>query len=314
MAQRIASSGPETRRQKHGSQARGKGESQVLKFNGFTLIELLMVIAVIGILAAILLPALNRAKSATDSAACKSNLRQLGIALNLYVQQEHAYPNNFFAGLQPFVGWPPENNYTNVNGTDKYLGPRQGVYACPGYNRVRGEFRQAPETRESPFYAGSLGESYGYNSFGVIVGQAPDSPAFGLSSWVTQDGVQFLPTRENQVVSPSDMIAFVDAVFVPQRDAEGKHLVGEEQLWEFFYFENTDTYNEIVLGLPANDRNVLAYAQRHGGQWNVLFCDGHVANLKGKGLFNLADPEVARHWNNDDQPHNQGWLTPLPPN
>jgi len=51
----------------------------------FTLVELLVVIAVIAILAALLLPALAKAKASAKCAACKSNLRQLGIALTMYV-------------------------------------------------------------------------------------------------------------------------------------------------------------------------------------------------------------------------------------
>lgn len=79
----------------------------------FTLVELLVVITIIAILAALLLPTLNRAKLAGLAAVCKSNLHQIGIGCGLYTSQHQRYPpwqsfgGNWDYFLLPFTGGNP---------------------------------------------------------------------------------------------------------------------------------------------------------------------------------------------------------------
>jgi prepilin-type N-terminal cleavage/methylation domain-containing protein len=100
-----------------------------MKQRAFTLIELLVVIAIISTLAAMLLPALAGAKERGRTAACLSNLHQIGVALQIYVDEN----NNFLPVMYDKIA-TNSTSTNNLPSVDKVLAPQLGsldVLRCP---------------------------------------------------------------------------------------------------------------------------------------------------------------------------------------
>ena len=308
MAERIASSGLEVRCLQCGLQRSARKAAQVLNLRGFTLIELLVVIAIISLLAAMLLPTLNRAKLATDTTVCRNNLRQIQLGIILYVQDYGVYPHEstFSTNLQPFVhvAWPEQNYSIKAGGyIGTYLGPRNGVYVCPSYNRGRGRF----DLSAMPPVIALPGEyrlgSYGYNESGTV-GSTLNPTGLGGGWDGTRPNITKTYTRETKVLSPSDMVCMGDAFVwstIPP-------ISGDQSLDWFFdsYMYCEATLSPMVWpdGTGTTDFAVQFVKQRHNARWNIAFCDGHVENLRGLDIFNISNSVVAQRWNADHQPHN----------
>ncbi len=162
----------------------------------FTLIELLVVMAIISILASMLLPALSQGKERAYQAACLNNLRQIGISIALYVDDNHyEFPDTTV--YEPGAPASPRDAQFTIGGFDptpafrnqfpsaairplyNYVRP-SAVYRCP---RDRGQ----PALKFTPTDFQAIGCSYHYNAgrlttpAGGGTRQAQADPVFGLA-------------------------------------------------------------------------------------------------------------------------------------
>ncbi len=274
---------------------------------GFTLVELLVVITIIGILIALLLPAVQAAREAARRMHCSNNLKQMGLAIHNYMSQHREYlppgspggaKHGLFTHMLPFLEQQAIFDQLDLEGDtrDTFAEPHRyttvEAYRCPSYS--------GPEIIEGAANHHMNGASCTYLGVGGVAREGVESVPSGGGGVMPMNGIfgWACNRRASEVIDGlSNSLAMGEFV---QQDYDGEFagFPGNVRCWILGATQTSEcSYTFRVVELPINAQvhrikdgipfNYLPFGSFHPGGAMFLVADGSVRFLSETINFEL---------------------------